>query len=347
MYTYTSTGYRQPPPRRQTAYPPPPTKKKHHHGLIVAVLFFAIICALPLMHTHAQVATQDIRSGIAGKCLDDYQGLTKMNTKLSIRECNGTTAQGWVVTTARIIHDNTYCLSVQGNGVSAGSHVVLNHCDQSPGQVWLRDRSGFENPNSGMCLSVLSNSAMVGITPCHTMSEQSQQWTAAFVHESSYTPTCDGSTEGDRIACAAEQQWSLWQTGSPSHTTLLNQYTDGNGYEEWCADFVSYVYKQAGHPFTQGERNGWDEYNANVIQYLGFRIHPAGSGYIPRTGDIAYFNYAGGHVEIVIRGGTTPTFIYGNSGTIDPATGNGDMEANTITNDGELGQVIYYLSPTN
>jgi hypothetical protein len=33
-------------------------------------------------------------------------------------------------------------------------------------------------------------------------------------------------------------------------------YTDGNA-EAWCADFVSWVYKQAGKPFTTGESGGW------------------------------------------------------------------------------------------
>jgi len=78
---------------------------------------------------------------------------------------------------------------------------------------------------------------------------------------------------------------------------------------------------------------------------MGFTQHYANTGYIPKTGDVAYFNYNGGHVEIVVSGGSKPTFVYGNSATIDPTTGNGEMEANTETSDGSLGQLVYYLSP--
>ena len=124
----------------------------------------------------------------------------------------------------------------------------------------------------------------------------------------------------------------------------MTGYTDGAPYEEWCADFVSYIYKEAGYPFTGGETNGWDENNANKIQFMGFVKHDP-ANYTPKPGDVGYFNYNGGHVEIVISGGAHPTFIYGNSATIDPTTGNGQMESNTIVQDGSLGHLVYYLSP--
>jgi hypothetical protein len=154
---------------------------------------------------------------------------------------------------------------------------------------------------------------------------------------------CRGS-QGDKIACVAAQQWILWQSGTVSHNTLLNTYSDGNSYEEWCADFVSYVYKQAGYPFENGERDGWDEYYAPYIENQGFTYHSA-YDYTPKAGDVAFFDYNGGHVEIVAVGGSKPIFIYGDSGTTDKTTGNGDMADNTITNDGTAGQLIYYLSP--
>jgi cell wall-associated NlpC family hydrolase len=146
------------------------------------------------------------------------------------------------------------------------------------------------------------------------------------------------------VACYAEKEWTTWQSGGISHDTLLNSYTNGSPDEEWCADFVSYVYKEAGYPFTQGSSNGWDENNANYIQYMGFAMHSASSGYVPKPGDIAFFNYNAGHVEIVVSGGSHPTFIYGDSATIDPTTGNGQMKANTILSDSD-GQIVYYLSP--
>jgi hypothetical protein len=147
------------------------------------------------------------------------------------------------------------------------------------------------------------------------------------------------------VACYAERQWAAWQAGSSNHQALLTDYTDGNSYEEWCADFVSYVYREAGYPFTNGERDGWDEYDADNIQYMGLTMHAA-SNYTPQPGDIAYFDYPGGHVEIVVAGGPHPTFIYGDSNTIDPTINNGDMNEDSLTSDGAAGQVMYYLSPS-
>jgi len=64
------------------------------------------------------------------------------------------------------------------------------------------------------------------------------------------------------VACYAAKEWAAWQAPGSNHNALLNVYADGNGYEEWCADFISYVYKEAGYPFSGGERDGWDEYLA-------------------------------------------------------------------------------------
>ena len=176
------------------------------------------------------------------------------------------------------------------------------------------------------------------VASCSYLSQPYEVWT------SDISPSCNNLSQGDKVACTAVQEWTRWQSGTPSHETLLNTYTDGAPYEEWCADFVSYIYKEAGYPFTGGETNGWDENIASNIQYQGFTLHQS-PGYTPQPGDVAYFDYSGGHVEIVVSGGSKPTFVYGNSATIDPTTGNGEMEANTITSKGSEGQVVYYLSP--
>jgi hypothetical protein len=147
------------------------------------------------------------------------------------------------------------------------------------------------------------------------------------------------------VGCYAIKDWIDWTSHPNDHVALLNNYTGGASYEEWCADFVSYVYKQAGYPFNNGNYSGWDENIASAISNQGFTIQ--NSSYIPKAGDVAYFDYPGGHVEIVIAGGPKPTFIYGNSATIDPTTGNGQMAANTIVNQGSFGQLLYYMSPNS
>jgi hypothetical protein len=324
-----------------------PKSGSAHYGLVVLIAaVVGTVWFFTFMNLHAHAAIPEVKSGVSGLCLDDYQGITTANAKVDAWGCNDTTAQDWTVTTTAIKHNDSYCLAVKDDGATVSNQVVLNTCNDVPGQVWLRDQGGYKNPNSGLCLEVpnAQSGASLTVDTCSNLSQPNEQWTPLTAQGGSYSDSCSSGSEGQRIACTAVKQWTTWQSGNPSHNTLLNEYSDGNGYEEWCADFVSYVYQEAGYPFTQGERNGWDEYDANNIQYQGFTYHDA-SGYSPQPGDIAYFDYSGGHVEIVISGGSAPTFIYGDSGTIDPSTGNGEMEANTITSDGSMGQVQYYLSP--
>jgi hypothetical protein len=121
-----------------------------------------------------------------------------------------------------------------------------------------------------------------------------------------------------------------------SHSQQLNWITDGNRSEPWCADFTSYVYMNAGYPFKAKAgyftRNGWDWPSAASQEHLpGFTYHRAGSGYKPTIGDIAEFNYVGGHVEIVVN--TSPlTFIYGD-------TSSGGMARDTYASGHVLGYV--------
>ena len=343
MQTYSS--YRQAP------YGQLPSRSQKaggtHHGLIILIAsVVGLVWFFTFMNLLAHAAVPEIKSSLSGLCLDDYKGLTADNAKVDAWGCNGTDAQAWTVTATAIKHNDSYCLDVQNNGTTFGDPVVLSACNSAAGQVWLRDQGGYKNPNSGLCLDVpnAQSGVTLSIAACSHLSQASQQWTPLTANDSHYNNSCNSGSKGQRIACYAVKEWTNWQAGSTNHTTLLNQYSAGNGYEEWCADFISYAYLEAGYPFSQGERNGWDEYDANKIQDMGFSYHDA-ANYMPKPGDVAYFDYSGGHVEIVVSGGATPTFVYGDSGTIDPTTGNGEMEANTIISDGSMGQVLYYLSP--
>lgn len=318
--------------------------RKFKLTLSVAVVLIGVSEGLS---THVGAATSVIRSGATGYCLDDYRNNTVATAEVDIWSCNNSLAQNWIFTGIFIKHDGGRCLSVDGDSKTEGARVTLNRCTAAAGQVWLMTNKGFENPNSNLCLAATATAsgAHTVLASCKDMPQPLKTWTPTNSSgQSLVTPSCS-SAKGERIACYAEREWAAWSAKNSDHAGLLNTYTDGNSYEEWCADFVSYVYSEAGYPFTQGERNGWDEYDANSVQNMGFTMHPADGSYTPKTGDVAYFNYNGGHVEIVVSGGKTPTFVYGDSGNPDPVTGNGDMAANTITNDGDAGQVMYYLSP--
>ena len=317
--------------------------------IIVFLILFVLFTFLKDRATHKYNDSPNIKLGATGLCLDDYKDKLGSSELVDAWGCNSSEAQIWNLEGTNIVHDSSYCLGVVNDSQSKGAKVAMSPCAETDGQVWLRDQGGYQNPNSTLCLSASPSnpSSSLFITTCNNLYDSSETWSPVANSSSNQilTTSCTGNNEGQLVACYAEKEWTTWNDKQISHEQLLNTYTDGAPYEEWCADFVSYVYKEAGFPFTNGSADGWDENNANDIQYMGFTMHMANSGYVPRIGDVGYFNYNGGHVEIVIVGGAHPSFIYGDSATIDPTTGNGQMKANTITGN-EYGQIVYYLTPS-
>ena len=124
----------------------------------------------------------------------------------------------------------------------------------------------------------------------------------------------DSSTSGlsqvrQTVVCLAKSESALWKSQPnfdspyPKFTYAQDgflKYTDG-AYEQWCADFVSWLYKQAGYKFDLG--GGWRIPGVSSIEAMGradknFHWHPAGSGYTPMPGDLEIFG--SNHVNIVV-----------------------------------------------
>jgi|GEM_PF-1089798 len=339
--------YREP-PRKYDRAPKKPKKRFSRRLLFYVVSIATVFLVFKIATFHISSSIPEIISGIDGYCLDAHRDSSVINAPIDSWLCNGTDAQNWVTTNNTLVHDKKSCLSVLNNGTAVNDKIVSDPCSGKSGQVWVAAADGYENPASADCLEIPNNQTggQLILGRCTHLTQPAEAWMPAVFNKHSSggaSLSCSGS-EGQKVACIAAQQWVLWQSGSVSHNNLLNTYSDGNGYEEWCADFVSYIYKQAGYPFLNGERNNWDEYYAPYVQNQGFTYHSA-ADYTPRAGDVAFFDYNGGHVEIVAVGGSRPIYIYGDSGTVDKTTGNGNMAENSIANDGYLGQVIYYLSP--
>ncbi len=318
-------------------------KSKKSHWKYIALLIFFLIALIGWKMrgtTNAISNFNEVKSGWSGYCLDDYHNQLLSGSKVDIWTCNKSEAQNFNLSMTQIKHGNL-CLDAQSQ-----SSIDLSSCDQtSPNQVWLRDQSGYYNPNLELCLTASKGTSGQSLTlnKCTNLSNPNEEWYSSFNY-SGYK--CSG-TQGEIVACNAIKQWMVWNDQPYNHESLLTTYTGGAPYEEWCADFVSYIYKISNYPFSNGNYNGWDENNANYISNQGFNIHPVNGSYLPQPGDVGYFSYYGGHVEIVIVGGSKPTFIYGDSATIDPTTGNGQMEANTILSVKNLGQIENYYSPTS
>lgn len=109
--------------------------------------------------------------------------------------------------------------------------------------------------------------------------------------------TIGGETASVAIA-ARLLALGIRETGTNSGPWITT-FTDGNS-EAWCADFVSYVLRLAGQPFSGGQSGGW-----RLAAAAGVRAWFAARGrYVTRAtaqplpGDIVYFRH--GHVGIVV-----------------------------------------------
>ena len=89
--------------------------------------------------------------------------------------------------------------------------------------------------------------------------------------------------------------------------------------EPWCADFVSWVMREAGRPLSNPNSGSWRIPGVYTLQEyyesIG-RFTPIGAGYQPRTGDVLLYGPAsefGQHTNIVFDAqGDTVTTIGGN-----------------------------------
>lgn len=130
----------------------------------------------------------------------------------------------------------------------------------------------------------------------------------------------DGAGGGGSIIDIAKQELDKGTSGcmTSASTGQCKAYTDGHA-EAWCADFVSWVYKQAGTPFTTGESGGWripsvlalDDYlSAKQLHFL-----KSDTSQTPQPGDVIIMNDGGSrmHTGLVYTvKGETITTIEGN-----------------------------------
>lgn len=165
----------------------------------------------------------------------------------------------------------------------------------------------------------------------------------------------DLSTLRQTVICLAKQQEAIWASEPLTwRWTGYFTYESSNRSEYWCADFVSWVYKNAGDPFTNG-LDGWDDPGVpGITEAPGFTYHPIGSKtpYTPVPGDIGIFytNQAYGHTAIYLgdSGGTT-IWIGGDQGP-SPNGEFGTAESESLVDygynePGSPGYLMGYVSP--
>lgn len=129
---------------------------------------------------------------------------------------------------------------------------------------------------------------------------------------------CVSGDVRQQIVQLAQQELQAWQSGQLTPGSGALKYIPGRGIEDWCADFVSWIYNQAGDPLSNS--NNGNVSSVLALQAIGqssgkFSYHDS-EGYTPKPGDIAVHIGSGiEHVTLVVAvNGQQITLIGGNQG---------------------------------
>ncbi|MGW7427058.1 ricin-type beta-trefoil lectin domain protein [Streptomyces sp. NPDC054813] len=122
----------------------------------------------------------EVRSGIAGKCLDVNGGSTANGTAADIATCNGSDAQQWSVLSDGTLRALGRCLDATGRGTANGTRIEIWDCNGGSNQQWQAYNGGYRNPASGRCLddpgSSTADGTQLALWDCN--GGANQQWTA-------------------------------------------------------------------------------------------------------------------------------------------------------------------------
>ncbi len=138
----------------------------------------ALIAAL--IRQQAGLLAGPVPSGLAGKCLDDYNSATVAGATVDLWDCNGTGAQTWTVQPDRTLRTAGLCLDVTGGETANGTHVELWTCNGSANQKWTSGANGsLVSVASGKCLddpgASTNNGSQLVIWDCN--GGANQRWT--------------------------------------------------------------------------------------------------------------------------------------------------------------------------
>lgn len=151
----------------------------------------------------------------------------------------------------------------------------------------------------------------------------------------------------EKIVALAQQELALWQSGALVPGTGYKKYSQ-NRSENWCADFTSWIYNQAGVPLSNTKDGNVAAVQSQMeIGKKTGRFHPK-EGYTPKPGDIVIRKNGVSHVNIVIS--VTGTWPDGKSTTIggNQGGGRGGFNASKVTQYSESlskGEITGYVSP--
>jgi hypothetical protein len=232
-----------------------------------------------------------IRSGIAGKCVDNYLGGTANYNKIDIYSCNGSVPQLWTVEADGTIRIQGKCLDNRGNVNANKNTVDLYDCIGSPAQQWrVRYPSALENPSTGKCLddpnSTTTDTTQLDIYTCNQTA--AQQWALPYPTPASSGEITSGVPAPGANAPGGECLDNL--TGGTANGNKVDIWTcnGGAGSQLWtvAADDTIHIAGKCLDNHDNGAANG------NLVQLYQCIDSPAqqwvaqsdGSLFNPATG---------------------------------------------------------------
>ncbi|MGW2638424.1 ricin-type beta-trefoil lectin domain protein [Streptomyces sp. NPDC001348] len=121
-----------------------------------------------------------VRSAVAGKCLDVSGGNSANGTAVDIRSCDGSDAQSWSARSDGSLRALGKCLDATGRGTANGTRIQIWDCNGGTNQQWQAYNGGYRNPVSGRCLDDPGSSTTDGtqlvLWDCN--GGANQKWTA-------------------------------------------------------------------------------------------------------------------------------------------------------------------------
>lgn len=157
---------------------------------------------------------------------------------------------------------------------------------------------------AGMAIALL-----LGLMAVVVPGQQIQAWFGQQTHEP--FPALDEShlsPDQVKLVVVLRHEYQTQANGT--------KYSEGVD-EPWCADFVSWVYKEAGQPLKNPNSGSWRIPGTHTLrEYFekAGKFHTVDSGYMPKLGDIAIYDgpgWFGQHTNFILKYDGTQTVTIG------------------------------------
>ncbi len=197
-----------------------------------------------------------------------------------------------------------------------------------------------------------------GTNPTSAVSGTDASCTSSTAINCDSTTGSTGSLDQTRqnVVCLAQSELALWTSGKMKPGTNFFKYGATEPTEQWCADFVSWIYNKAGYPIDKNAQNGRVA-SVDQIKAIGdaggrFKYHDK-AGYTPIPGDIVVYKTGWSHVNLVVSVNTNQksmNTIGGNEGGAVQGVGTdssvkGSIVKYTDAGDAYASHINGYVSP--